>query len=209
MKRLARVLVVPIVALSLTACSSVGGIFGKAFGSSAEDISLDGLKNLPSGRVIQYQERLKEAEKQGQEAHDNVLYLAAAEDGIIGQTLTLENDILDQETAGATLTFKEDGTIDVSKPLADTLGNPTHWQMGVTTLRVCWEPSCKYYASWSVRPDLSSWTSMRYNLYLEGLTEDERAVTLELSGERRAPFNGAVVPFDNYEPPVYKTELPF
>lgn len=207
MKRLARVMVIPLMVLSLAACGNDdAGSSGEASGSDTQVLSLDAMKYLPSGRVIQYEEQLKEAEKKGREAVDSVLYLAAAENGMIGQTLTVNNEIFNQPIKGSTLTFKEDGTIAADKALMDALGNPTHWQLGISTLRVCWEPSCEYYASWSVRPDLSSADSMRYNMYLEGLTDSEWSQTLELTGERRPPFEDAVVPFEEYEPPVYEDE---
>lgn len=178
-------------------------MFSLAGCASGANIQLEELKNLPSGRVTEYQRMIENSEQSV--SSDDLLYRAAAENDVIGQEFQLFDPTqpLPDGDEMSKIFFHEDGTVTGAGKEFENIGSPKHWQNGVSKLRLCWEESCEFYSSWGIRSDLSEKGSLKLNMHLEGLLNNEPPVVLTLQGSRSNSYSGVTLPADEYTPPVF------
>lgn len=163
-------------------CASVtllAACAGDPVASATERI--DALPHIGDGRKIEYHRILEADEAKDAESTELIYRRAKAENDLVGQELRWADDQGKVNGEPGRVIFNEDGTISGDQEVLILFGAPTHWQKGVSKFRMCWNPECDYYSSWTVMPSMTT-QAVSYKLYLEGLDEKDSAITLSFNG---------------------------
>lgn len=176
---------------------------GDPVASATEKI--DALPHIGDGRKIEYHRMLEADQAKDAESTELIYRRAKSENDMVGQELRWAGEQGKVNGKPGQVTFNEDGTVSGDKEVLEWFGAPTHWQKGVSKFRMCWSAECDYYSSWTVMPSMTT-QGIKYALYLEGLSEDDTAVTLHFTGSYREGDEPLTDIAPEYTPKEYSDE---
>lgn len=193
--------------LALTLCATVPFMAACAGDPVASATSkIDELPHIGDGRKIEYHRMLEAEDAKAPEAAELLYRRAKAENDLVGRELRWAGKYGEVEGKGpGAATFNEDGTVSGDKEVLEWFGTPTHWQKGVSKFRMCWSAECEYYSSWTVMPSMTT-QGIQYQLYLEGLGEEDSPITLSFKSAYPEGDEPLTYQAPEYTPKVYSDE---